>query len=83
MTIYYLSNNNYFKIGKSTKHIRNVGWKLFTCVSSFGGCGGGGGGRCPNDLGRPAVPEVSHQLLRENVVVRSPPSFFFGILDRN
>lgn len=38
---------------------------------------------CPHDPGRPAVPDVSYQLLRKNVVVRSLPSFFFHILDRN
>lgn len=45
--------------------------------------GGGVLREWPHDPGRPAVPDVSYQLLRKNVIVRSLPSFFFHILDRN
>ena len=39
--------------------------------------------RGPDNPGRPDVPEVSLQPLRENVIMRSLPPFFFHILARN
>ena len=47
------------------------------------GLGVGVGGLASDNFGRPDVPEVSLQPLRENLIMRTLPPFFFHILARN